>query len=111
MPPPVTSISRGMSESNVVLPAPVLPMIAVVLPGSARKEMSRRTGSAAPGCGTRRAELHLGARRQLAHRRQRRAHRCSVSSTSLIRSAQTAARGIIIEMNVAIITDMRICSR
>ena len=35
----------------------------------------------------------------------------SVSSTSLIRSAQTAARGTIISMNVAIITDIRICTR
>ena len=35
----------------------------------------------------------------------------SVSSTSRIRSAQTAARGTIISMNVAIITDIRICTR
>ncbi len=35
----------------------------------------------------------------------------SVSSTSTIRSAQTSARGIIMNMNVAIITDIRICSR
>jgi hypothetical protein len=38
-----------MSESSVVLPVPVLPTIAVVLPGSTRKEMSCSTGSAAPG--------------------------------------------------------------
>ncbi len=35
----------------------------------------------------------------------------TVSSTSLIRSAQTAERGIIIIMNVAIITDITICIR
>ena len=35
----------------------------------------------------------------------------SVSSTSVIRSAQTAARGIITAMKVAIITDIRICIR
>ena len=35
----------------------------------------------------------------------------SVSSTSTIRSAQTAARGTIINMNVAIITDITICMR
>ena len=35
----------------------------------------------------------------------------SVSSTSTIRSAQTSARGTITNMNVAIITDIRICSR
>ena len=34
-----------------------------------------------------------------------------MSSTSLIRSAHTAARGIIMAMNVAIITDIRICIR
>jgi hypothetical protein len=35
----------------------------------------------------------------------------SVSRTSWIRSAHTAARGTIISMNVAIMTDMRICIR
>ena len=35
----------------------------------------------------------------------------SVSSTSVIRSAHTAARGTIINTNVAIITDIRICMR
>ena len=47
--PPVASNSRGISESSVVLPAPVLPMIAVVWPGPARKLMSRSTGASAPG--------------------------------------------------------------
>ena len=35
----------------------------------------------------------------------------SVSSTSAIRSAHTADLGIIISMNVPIITDIRICMR
>ena len=35
----------------------------------------------------------------------------SVSRTSMIRSALTAERGIIISMNVAIMTDIRICIR
>ena len=35
----------------------------------------------------------------------------SVSSTSPIRSEDTAARGIITSMKVAIITDIRICTR
>ena len=35
----------------------------------------------------------------------------SVSSTSAMRPAETVARGIIIDMKVAIITDMRICIR
>jgi hypothetical protein len=35
----------------------------------------------------------------------------SVSRTSVMRSAQTAARGTIISMNIAIITDMTICIR
>jgi hypothetical protein len=35
----------------------------------------------------------------------------SVSSTSLMRSAQTEARGIMVEMKVAIITEKRICTR
>ena len=35
----------------------------------------------------------------------------SVSSTSVIRSAHTEARGTIISMNIAIITDITICMR
>ena len=35
----------------------------------------------------------------------------SVSSTSWIRSAHTSARGIIMNMKVAIMTDIRICMR
>ena len=35
----------------------------------------------------------------------------SVSSTSVMRPAETVARGIIIDMKVAIMTDIRICMR
>ena len=38
-----------MSESSVVLPAPVLPMIAVVSPRRAVNVMPDSTGAAAPG--------------------------------------------------------------
>ena len=47
--PLVASKRRGMRLTSVVLPAPVLPMIAVVLPAPARKVMSVSTGCSAPG--------------------------------------------------------------
>ena len=47
--PPVTSNSRGTSDSSVVLPEPVLPTTAVVVPGRAAKEISCSTGASAPG--------------------------------------------------------------
>ena len=43
------SNSRGTSETRVVLPDPVDPMIAVVRPGSAVKVTSCSTGESAPG--------------------------------------------------------------
>jgi len=49
MAPDVASNSRATSEMSVVLPAPVLPMIAVVCPALARNEIPFSTGSAAPG--------------------------------------------------------------
>ena len=45
------------------------------------------------------------------HGRRRGSDRGPRVSTSPIRSAHTAARGIIIAMKVAIMTAMRICSR
>jgi hypothetical protein len=42
-------MSRGIRLIRVVLPAPVDPMTAVVVPGSTVKEMSESTGSVAPG--------------------------------------------------------------
>ncbi len=47
--PLVTSYSRGMRLMSVDLPLPVLPTMAVVLPGSARDEMPLRMGCSAPG--------------------------------------------------------------
>ncbi len=108
----MASKSRGTSDSSVVLPAPVLPMIAVVSPAPARNEMSRSTGAAAPGYwnATSRSSTSAWVSSSVTGR-------CggttddSVSSTSTIRSAQTAARGTIISMKVAIMTDIRICIR
>ena len=47
--PAVGSAKRGMSATRVDLPLPVLPTMAVVWPGRAVNEMSRTTGSSAPG--------------------------------------------------------------
>ena len=49
MAPPVTSASRGISWSSVVLPAPVAPTSASVSPGSSSRPMSLSTGRCAPG--------------------------------------------------------------
>ena len=96
----------------MVFPLPVLPMTAVVRPGRATRSTPHSTGSSAPGY------------RKSTARSSSSPCRCSgvtgagggasvgsVSRTSWMRSAQTSARGIITNMNVAIITDMRICSR
>jgi hypothetical protein len=101
-----------MSDSKVVLPAPVLPMIAVTCPGRATKEMSDKTGASAPGywkdaCRSstvpRVVVVVTGSRGGTTED--------SVSSTSVSRSAHTAARGTRISMKVAIRMDMRICIR
>ena len=42
--PPVASNRRGTRFNSVVLPAPVLPMIAVVCPARTLIEMSHSTG-------------------------------------------------------------------
>ena len=95
------------------MPLPVLPMIAVISPGLAARLIPRSTGAAAPGI----TELHIG---QLEIARVPR--RCapgwpagrrsgSVSRTSTMRSAQASARGTIRNMNVAIMTEIRICIR
>ncbi len=47
--PPVASNRRGTRLTNVVFPAPVLPMTAVVRPRSASSEMPCSTGDSAPG--------------------------------------------------------------
>ena len=110
--PSVASNNRGTSESNVVLPAPVLPMIAVVFPGDAVKLMSRSTGSAAPGywkpacsktSSPRPTKFLIGVTGGRTED--------SVPSTSVIRSAQTVARGTMIITKVAIMTENRIWIR
>ena len=109
----MTSWSRGTSPTSVVLPAPVEPTIAVVVPGSrAQRHLAqhRRLG-ARVGEGDA-AQLD----RDRAGRDDDRVGRAactedSVSSTSWMRPAETVARGIIIAMKVAIITDMRIWMR
>ena len=101
-----------MRLTSVVLPAPVLPTIAVVWPGAVANEMPLSTGvlgarvveadvanSSAPGSSTSRTGSTGGTTLG------------SVSSTSWMRSADTDARGIIEIMKVAITTDMRICTR
>ena len=101
-----------MSDTNVVLPAPVLPMTAVVAPRAAVKLMPDSTGAAAPGKAneTSRNSISpwdgvsvIGASGGTTDD--------AVSRTSTMRSAHTAARGIIISMNVPMSTDMRICAR
>lgn len=55
----VTSNSRGMSETRVVLPEPVEPTIATVSPASARNEMPWSTGDSGAGVAERDVvELH-----------------------------------------------------
>ena len=97
----------------MVLPLPVPPMIAVVWPGSAVRLMSLQHGL----LGARIPELHV-AQLQPARRAARgqragpgAASAGSVSITSMIRSALTSARGTSMNMNVAIMTDIRICAR
>ncbi len=45
----MASTSLGIRLMRVVLPAPVLPTMAVVVPARVLKETSVSTGSAAPG--------------------------------------------------------------
>ena len=100
---------------SVDLPLPVLPTIAVVSPGPARNEMSRRTGSSAPGI----AELDVvGTRPRRAGPGRSGVTGCSgsriigsVSSTSRIRPAETAPRGTRMNMKTAVRTANRIWAR
>jgi hypothetical protein len=87
-------------------------MIAVVCPGDAAKLTSRSTGSAAPGywnsaCSKTSSPRPVKVLTGLAGGRTE----DSVPSTSLIRSAQTEARGTMIITKVAIITENRIWIR
>ena len=84
------------------MPAPVEPMMAMVSPGSAVNVTSSSTGVSAPGyvkltdsnsTVPSAGAVHSGAAGDRAH---------SVSMTSLMRRAPTAARGIMIVMKVII---------
>lgn len=107
--PPVASNSRGIRLTSVVLPAPVDPMIATVSPGAARKLTPSMTGSSAPGyvndTFSSSTEPGLGI---VVTGCAGRFSELSTARTSPTRSADTAARGIMIVMNVAIITPPRI---
>ena len=97
---------------SVVLPEPVLPMIAVVWPGSDVK----RDVAEHRRLGARVAEADVAAARatpgpDVGDGVGEVTTDVSVSSTSWMRSAHTAARGISAAMKVAIITAMRICMR
>ena len=111
--PDVASNSRGTKPTRVVLPAPVLPTMAVVVPATVVKEMSRQHRLL--GAGVVEADVaqlespRLGQRRPPG--RPGGTTLDGVSSTSWIRSEDTEARGIIDTMNVAITTDHRICTR
>ncbi len=108
----MASNNRGIKLSRVVFPAPVLPMIAVVIPAPDRSEISDSTDSSAPGylndtsrnsTSPRPASVGRGAATSTTDD--------SMSSTSWMRSADTAARGAIIAIIVPIITAIRICVR
>ena len=111
--PAVASNSRGISWSSVVLPAPVLPTIAVVWPGAGGEgDVGQHRVFGARVVEADVAELDLG-RVDRPLRPGGRAARTvdSVSSTSWMRPADTDARGIIEIMKVAITTDIRIWMR
>ena len=99
-----------MSETRVDLPLPVLPTIAVTVPGMHRIETFDRTGVSAPGYvnpapPNSTTPYGLVGRRGWAGA----GTVASVSSTSVMRSAHTAARGITTANMVAMTTDIRIC--
>ena len=111
--PAVPSNSRGMRLTSVVLPAPVLPTIAVVWPGAVANEMSLSTGVlGARVVEADVAELERAVLDDVAHRvggRNDARRRCRAPPGC--GPADTDARGIIETMNVAITTDIRICTR
>ncbi len=107
--PLVASKSRATRLTKVVFPDPVLPITAVVSPGSERKVMSSRTGDSAPGYAklTPRNSRVPGVGITVTGSAGGRTEG-SVWSTSWMRSALTAARGAITPTKVAIITEKRI---
>ena len=99
-----------MSEMSVDLPEPVEPTMATVSPRAASNVMSASTAASAPGyvnAAPRNATVP-GVGNSVTGCSGRRSVD-SLASTSLMRSADTAARGIMIVMKVAMSTPMRIC--
>ncbi len=94
------------------MPAPVDPIIAVVCPGRAVKEMLLSTWLSAPSYPK---ETLLNATVPSTGVVPESVSGSTIDGvvprTSPIRSAQTIARGIIMAINVPIMTAMRICSR
>ena len=96
----------------MVLPAPVLPMIAVVWPATRLERdvaQHRVVGARVPELDL--AELERAAAVELGDRVRGGTTDDSELSTSAMRSALTDARGVIIATNVASITDIRINMR
>ena len=95
----------------MLLPEPVPPTIAVIAPGSNTQVISLQDGLLGP----RVAELDVhqldaaGLRKPLGPASAGSAISGSVPSTSWMRSAEAAARGTIIIVITAIITENRIC--
>jgi hypothetical protein len=98
--------------TSVVLPAPVLPTIAVVVPGVTSKSRSRSTGDSAPGyekVTSRRAIAPLPVSSVTGFSGTTTLE--GVSRTSPMRSDETAARGRKNASMLAISTAIRICTR
>ena len=91
------------------MPDPVDPMIATVSPGRASNVMSLRTGTSAPGYvnSTFRKATAAGSGKSVTPFSGR-VIDDSASSTSVTRSAETAARGIIIAMKLDMMTPIMI---
>ena len=92
--PEVASKSRGTSDSSVVLPDPVLPMIAVVRPGSGVEGHASQDRLAGARVGQRHvAQLEPAAARHVHVTGGGRYHRRLGIEHLPMRSADTAARG------------------
>jgi len=97
--------------SSVVLPLPVPPITATVFAGPAVRSMPLSTGFLGPGMRIDVVQLQVPAHPGDRDGDPDSTTLLSVSSTSEIRSAETSARGTIMNMKVAIMTDIRICIR
>ena len=110
--PLLASSNRASSRTTVDLPDAVEPTIAVVVPGWTVKLTSARTRASASGYTkvTSRISTVPGAGK-VSTASEEEVMVGGVASTSLMRSAHTAARGIMIVMKLAMTMPMRICMR